>query len=243
MQRMEGELARTIEKHLPTHRPYPARRQSRPQRAGHRRNQLRLPVPAARRARLRRLDRLRIQARTDDRWTALAGSLAPPSAIDTSTTEETHTWRKSDSSASASWARRWPAICSTAGHELCLYSRVASRAGRSPRAAQRRAIGQGSRRERRHHHHHGARHAGRRGRAVRRGRRRRGPRARQDRRRHELDLADRDQGLRQAHQRARLRLSRRAGVGRRGRRQGGDAHDHGAAARRRPSTRSSRCSS
>ena len=41
---------------------------------------------------------------------------------------------------------------------------------------------------------------------------------RQDRGRHELDLADRDQGLRQANQRARLRLPRCAGVGRRSRR-------------------------
>ena len=49
----------------------------------------------------------------------------------------------------------------------------------------------------------------------------------QDRRRHELDLADRDQGVRQADQRARLRLSRRAGLRRRGRRQGGVADHHG----------------
>ena len=42
----------------------------------------------------------------------------------------------------------------------------------------------------------------------------------QDRGRYELDLADRDQGVRPAHQCARLRLSRRAGLGRRGRRQG-----------------------
>ena len=45
--------------------------------------------------------------------------------------------------------------------------------------------------------------------------------------RHELDLADRDQGIRQEDQCARLRLSRRAGVGRRGRRQGGVADHHG----------------
>ena len=42
----------------------------------------------------------------------------------------------------------------------------------------------------------------------------------QDRRRHELDLADRDQGVRQAHQRARLRVRRCAGLRRRSRRQG-----------------------
>ena len=42
----------------------------------------------------------------------------------------------------------------------------------------------------------------------------------QDRRRHELDLADRNQGVRHADQRAGLRLPRRAGLGRRGRREG-----------------------
>ena len=46
-------------------------------------------------------------------------------------------------------------------------------------------------------------------------RRRRGPFARQDRRRHEQHLADREQGVRQADQRARLRLPRRAGSRRR----------------------------
>ena len=45
--------------------------------------------------------------------------------------------------------------------------------------------------------------------------------------RHELDLADRDQKIRRKDQRARLRLSRCAGVGRRGRRQGGVADHHG----------------
>ena len=73
----------------------------------------------------------------------------------------------------------------------------------------------------------GARHAACRGGAVRRRRRRRGADAGQDRRRHELDLAARDQGVRAAHQRARLRLPRRAGVGRRSRRQGRLADHHG----------------
>ena len=59
----------------------------------------------------------------------------------------------------------------------------------------------------------------------------------QDRRRHELDLADRDQGVRQEDRRARLRLSRRAGVRRRGRRQGRDADHHGRRPARRRSTR------
>ena len=63
--------------------------------------------------------------------------------------------------------------------------------------------------------------------AVRCQRRRRGPGAGQDRRRHELDLADRDQGVRQAHQRAGLRVPRRAGVRRRSRRQERHADDHG----------------
>ena len=82
-------------------------------------------------------------------------------------------------------------------------------------------------RERRHRHHHGARHAECGGRPIWPGRRRRGPFAGQDRRRHEQHLADRDQGLRQADQRARLRLSRRAGLRRRRRGQGGKPDDHG----------------
>ena len=42
------------------HRPCPARRQSRPQRARHRRDQLSLPVPTSRRDRLSRLGRMRV---------------------------------------------------------------------------------------------------------------------------------------------------------------------------------------
>ena len=53
----------------------------------------------------------------------------------------------------------------------------------------------------------------------------------QDRDRHELDLADRDQEVREAHQRARLRIRRRAGVRRRSRREERRAHHHG---RRQP---------
>ena len=53
--------------------------------------------------------------------------------------------------------------------------------------------------------------------------------------RHELDLADRHQGVREEDQRARLRLSRRAGLRRRGRREGGEPDDHG----RRPARRRS----
>ena len=58
------------------------------------------------------------------------------------------------------------------------------------------------------------------GRAVRRKRRRRRPVARQARHRHELDLADRDQGIRQEGPRDGRRIHRRAGLRRRGRRQG-----------------------
>ncbi len=106
------------------------------------------------------------------------------------------------------------------------------------------ALRQGSRAEGRHHHHDGARHAGRGRRAVRRRTAwREGLSQGQDRRRHELDLADRDQGVRAEDQRARLRLPRRAGLRRRGRRQGGVADDHGRRHARRRSTRSSRCSS
>ena len=60
---------------------------------------------------------------------------------------------------------------------------------------------------------------------------------RQDRRRHELDLADRDQAVREAHQRARLRVRRRAGLGRRSRREERRAHHHG---RREPRPRSTK---
>ena len=62
MQIMEGDLGGTIEANLPRIAPHPARRQSRPPRAGHRRDQLSVPVRPARRDRLHRLDRLRIQA-------------------------------------------------------------------------------------------------------------------------------------------------------------------------------------
>ena len=68
--------------------------------------------------------------------------------------------------------------------------------------------------------------------AVRRGRGRGGAVARQDRGRHELDLADRHQGIRGEDQRARLRLSRRAGFRRRGRSESGQPHDHGRRAER-----------
>ena len=73
-QRMEGELAATVQKHLAAHRPHPAGRQPGPQRAGHRRNQLSLPVPPPRRHRLHRLDRLRVQAQDHARSKAWAGS-------------------------------------------------------------------------------------------------------------------------------------------------------------------------
>jgi hydroxypyruvate isomerase len=62
MQRMEGELAATIKANLPEDRAPAARRQSRPQRARDRRDQLPLPVRLPRCHRLRRLDRLRVQA-------------------------------------------------------------------------------------------------------------------------------------------------------------------------------------
>ncbi len=64
---MEGELAATIEQAPGAHRPHPARRQPGPQRAGHRRDQLPVPVRPPRPHRLRRLDRLRVQAGDDDR--------------------------------------------------------------------------------------------------------------------------------------------------------------------------------
>ncbi len=114
------------------------------------------------------------------------------------------------------------------GHTLFVLD-VGSDPGRARRRRARKVCQSGKEvaEKSRDHHHDGAGHAGRRGGAVRRRRRRRGPVAGQDRRRHELDLADRDQGVREAHQRARLRLPRCAGLGRRGRRQGGVAHHHG----------------
>ncbi len=90
---------------------------------------------------------------------------------------------------------------------------------------------------------HGARHARRGSGAVRRQRRRRRPERRQDRGRHDVHLADRDQGLRPEDRGAGLRLPRRAGVGRRGRREERHAVDHGRRRPRRCSSGSSRCSS
>jgi hydroxypyruvate isomerase len=58
MQIMEGDLAHTLEANLPRIAYGPARRQPRPQRAGHRRDQLPLPFQASRPHRLRRPDRL-----------------------------------------------------------------------------------------------------------------------------------------------------------------------------------------
>ena len=52
-QRMEGELAATLRSEPRAHRPHAARRQPGPPRAGHRRDQLRLPVRAPRPHRLR----------------------------------------------------------------------------------------------------------------------------------------------------------------------------------------------
>ena len=80
---------------------------------------------------------------------------------------------------------------------------------------------------RRCHHHHGSRHPACRSGAVRSRRRRRRIEPRQDRGRHEFDLADRHQEVRRAHQRTGLRLPGRAGVGRRSRRQGRQPDHHG----------------
>ena len=68
-------------------------------------------------------------------------------------------------------------------------------------------------------------------------RRCRGPVPRQDRYRHELDLADRDQEVREEDQRARLRVRGCAGLRRRGRREERRAHHHGRRQPGRPSTR------
>ncbi len=62
MQVMQGDLVPTYAAAQGPHRPHPARRQSRPQRARHRRDQLRLRAAGDRAARLRRIFRLRVQA-------------------------------------------------------------------------------------------------------------------------------------------------------------------------------------
>ena len=73
MQIMEGDLARTIEENLIADRAPAARRQPRPQRAGHRRDQLSVSVRLDRPPRLPGLDRVRIQAEgEDDRRSRLA---------------------------------------------------------------------------------------------------------------------------------------------------------------------------
>ena len=101
-------------------------------------------------------------------------------------------------------------------------AQIAARQGAEDRLRPRRGGARGDDR-----HHHGPRHAAGCRCAVFRARHRRGPVAGQAGHRHELDLADRNQTLRRKDQCARLRLSRCAGVGRRGRRQGGVADDHG----------------
>ena len=64
----DGRRAREHDQGEPrAHPPPAARRQSGAQRAGHRRDQLRVPVPHHRRSRLRWLDRLRVQAGDDHR--------------------------------------------------------------------------------------------------------------------------------------------------------------------------------
>ena len=71
------------------------------------------------------------------------------------------------------------------------------------------------------------RHARCRTRAVWRSRRLRGAAEGQPGHRHVVDQSDRHPQIRRAHRQARLRLSRRAGLWRRGRRQGGQPDHHG----------------
>ena len=157
--------------------------------------------------------------------------------------EHDHRTARSASSASASWARPWPATCSRPATAVRAHAQQGAAAS-SPTAARRVcASAQRGRAAGRHHLRDGARHARRGDGAVRRGRRGRRPVQGQDGGRHELDLADRDQGLRGEDQRARLRLPRRAGLRRRSRRQGRQPDHHGRRRRRRPSSASSRCSS
>ena len=90
-QRMEGELAATMQKHLAQIGHIQLADNPGPQRAGHRRDQLRVPVRAPRPDRLQGLDRLRIQAGRSHRGrprlaAARAQACAHP-LIDRSTTE------------------------------------------------------------------------------------------------------------------------------------------------------------
>ena len=235
MQIMEGDLVANLPPAQGPDRPRPDRRQSRPQRARHRRDQLSLRVRDARPGGLRRLGRLRVQAEGPDlarasRWFApYRGSRLSDTALGRRRGHEGRIHR-----ARASWAGPWPGT-REGGHELFLFDlnpRAAGAARQGRHVACELGPGGGASRPRSSSpwcpdtpHVEAALFGA--------GRRRRGPLARQDRGRHELDLADRDQGVRQADQRAGLRLSRRAGLGRRGRGQGGLAHDHGRRARGR----------
>ena len=157
-----------------SHRARPDRRQSRPQRARHRRDQLSLPVRASRPRGLRRLDRLRVQAHRPATSAGLGWFepyLAPHRTSD-GPTEERHESRIYR--ARHHGRARWRAICSKGGHALFVHDIAAACRRSSRRAAGRSAqSGKEVAAEGRRHHHHGARHAARRGGAVRRGRRRR----------------------------------------------------------------------
>ena len=223
MQRMEGELRATLPRAQGPDRPRPARRQSGPQRAGHRRDQLSLPVRALDAIGLRRLDRLRVQAEGGDRGGPRLVRALPRRARITPTLREITSMKIGFIGLGIMGAPMAGHLIK-GGHELFLNTRR-RRSGRSGRRPAARACASPA-----------AEVAQQADVIITMvpdtpdvetvlfgdGRRRRGPVDRQDRRRHELDLADRHQGLRQAHQRARLRLPRRAGLGRRGRRQGGD---------------------
>ena len=232
MQVMEGDIARTVQKHLPPHRAYPACRQSRPQRAGHRRDQLSFPVPPSRHDRLSRLGRLRIQATDDDgRRPRMARG-----------THARYLRGMSDMTnigfiGLGIMGRPMAGHLQAAGHRLFLHD-----VGPSRRSWSRPAASPASRAGRWREESEvviimvpDTPHVE----AVLFGPARRCGRhfERQDRRRHELDLADRHQGVREEDRGARRGLSRRAGFRRRGRRQGGEPHHHGRWPRRAHSTR------
>ena len=133
------------------------------------------------------------------RWRCTACSAEPDRAIAAQVEpdhKEGHPPCKSDSSGSASWARPWRAICIKAGHTLHLRSKGSIAQDLVAAGGVVCPTGADVARKVRRHHHHGAGHAGCRRRAVRRRRRRERADQGQDRRRHELDLADRDQGVR-----------------------------------------------
>ena len=161
------------------HRPPAARRQSGKERAGNRRDQLRVPVP-----------------RTSTRWATMAGSAAstsprrpPPPACRGSrrTADRAHAERANPESSSMAnigfiglgiMGAPMAGHLVAGGHSLFAYSRRERSRGAPGKGRRRLRVERRGREAERHRHPHGAGHAERRGGAVRRERRRPGTLAR-----------------------------------------------------------------